>query len=358
MKNINKREVWRVIKYLLFASSAGIIQFGSFTLLNEILHLKYWLAYFIALVLSVIWNFTFNRKYTFRSVKNVPIAMLEIVGYYLVFTPASIFWGIGLENANWNEYLILSFTMIINLITEYLFYTFVVYRNSIDSATKEKSTKGTIIVIEGTDGSGKKTQTELLYKFLKNEGKDVILQSFPNYESGSSMPVKMYLNGEFGENADCLDAYSASTLFATDRVCTWQKLKKQYEEGSIIIFDRYVQSNMLHQAGKIQNKQERNKFLRWLDKFEFKTLKLPRPNKIFFLDVPPVISKKLANDRQDLKAGTKKDIHEQDANHLVNAYKSGKEVAKKYRWTIIKCVSDDNTLKSIEEIHEEIKKLL
>lgn len=359
MKKLEKKEVLRAIKYLLFAASAGIIQFGSFTLLNEILHLDYWVSYFIALVLSVIWNFTFNRKYTFRSVKNVPIAMLEVLAYYAVFTPASIFWGIGLEKVHWNEYLILSLTMIINLITEYLFYTFVVYRLSIDSALKKKPEgAGKIIVIEGTDGSGKKTQTELLYKYLKEQGKNVILQSFPNYESASSAPVKMYLNGELGENANCLDAYATSTLFAVDRVCTWQKLKEAYKNGATIIFDRYVESNMLHQAGKIENKKERNKFVKWLDKFEFETLNLPRPDKIFFLDVPTEISKKLANERQELKAGTKKDIHEQDEQHLIHAYNAGKEVAKKYKWTTISCVDENNNLKPIETIHEEIKKLL
>ncbi len=359
MEKINKKEVLRAIKYLLFAASAGIIQFGSFTLLNEILHLEYWVSYFIALTLSVVWNFTFNRKYTFRSVKNVPIAMLEVLAYYAVFTPASIYWGIALENVHWNEYLILSLTMIINLVTEYLFYTFVVYRNSIDSANKKKENgMGKIIVIEGTDGSGKKTQTELLYKYYKDKGENVILQSFPNYESPSSAPVKMYLNGELGENANSLDAYASSSLFAVDRVCTWQNLKEDYEKGAIIIFDRYVQSNMLHQAGKIANKRERNKFIKWLDNFEFKNLKLPRPDKVYFLDVPPAISKKLANERADLKAGTKKDIHEQDEQHLINAYNAGKEVAKKYKWITIPCTDQNDNLKSIEEIHQEILKLL
>lgn len=357
MKKVNKKEFWRAIKYLLFAASAGIIQFGSFTLLNEILHLDYWLSYFIALALSVVWNFTFNRKYTFRSVKNVPIAMLEVLAYYAIFTPASIYWGIGLENVHWNEYLILAFTMVINLVTEYLFYTFVVYRYSIDSVNKKKG-KGKIIVIEGTDGSGKKTQTELLYKHLKKSGEHVILQSFPNYESNSSAPVKMYLNGELGDNANCLDAYSTSALFAVDRVCTWQKLKEDYNQGATIIFDRYVESNTLHQAGKIDNKRERRKFVKWLDKFEFETLQLPRPDKIFFLDVPTEISKKLANERKGLKSGTKKDIHEQDETHLIRAYNAGKEVAKRYKWKIVSCVNENNELKSIEEIHEEIKKLL
>lgn len=131
---ITKTEVLRAVKYLCFATSAGVVQVGSFTLLNEVFSFEYWLSYFISLALSVVWNFTFNRKFTFRSINNVPIAMLEVVGYYVVFTPASIFWGRGLESVGWNEYLILALTMIVNLVTEYLFYTFVVYRTSIDSA--------------------------------------------------------------------------------------------------------------------------------------------------------------------------------------------------------------------------------
>ena len=214
--------------------------------------------------------------------------------------------------------------------------------------------KGKIIVIEGTDGSGKKTQTELLFKHFKEQGKNVIMQSFPNYDSPSSSPVKMYLNGELGENANSLDAYSASVLFAVDRVCTWQSLKAKYENGAIILFDRYVESNMLHQAGKIEDASEREKFLNWLDNLEFDTLHLPRPDKIIFLDMPPKISKKLANERTDLKAGTKKDIHEQDENHLIHAYESGKYVSKKYNWETINCLDAEGNLKSIAEIHNEV----
>ena len=142
LKKLNKKEILRAIKYLLCAASAGAIQFGSFTLMNEVFGWSYWLAYFIALMLSVVWNFTINRKFTFRTVSNIPIAMLEVLVYYAVFTPASIFWGDALTGqAHWNEYLVLSLTMIINLVTEYLFYMFVVYRTTIDSAVKRKNEK-------------------------------------------------------------------------------------------------------------------------------------------------------------------------------------------------------------------------
>lgn len=211
---------------------------------------------------------------------------------------------------------------------------------------------GKIIAIEGTDGSGKKTQTELLFNYLKQKGK-TILQSFPNYESNSSAPVKMYLNGEFGEAANSLDAYSSSLLFAVDRLCTWQKLKKEYENGTNIVFDRYVQSNMVHQACKIEDETEREKFLNWIDNLEFEVIKLPRPNKVFFLNMPPKISKALANARKDLKAGTEKDIHEKDEKYLTSAYNAGMSVAKKFGWEIIDCIKDGK-LKTIEEIHKEI----
>lgn len=214
--------------------------------------------------------------------------------------------------------------------------------------------KGKIFVIEGTDGSGKKTQTELLFKYLSQKHK-TLLQSFPNYESNSSAPIKMYLNGEFGDTATSLDAYSSSLLFTVDRLCTWQKLKEEYENGTFVVFDRYVQSNMVHQACKIEDEEERQKFLNWIDDLEFDIVKLPRPDKIFFLNMPPEISKALANARTELKAGTAKDIHEKDQNYLTSAYNTGIEVAKKFGWEIINCF-EDGKLKSIEEIHNEIVK--
>ena len=213
---------------------------------------------------------------------------------------------------------------------------------------------GYIIVIEGTDGSGKQTQSIRLYERLKSEGYNVMCQSFPNYESNSSAPVKMYLGGELCEKASDMDAYQTSSLFAVDRLCTYMKdLKSHYDAGGIIILDRYTQSNMLHQAGKIHDRYERDKFLDWLDNFEFNELKLPRADKVIFLDVPPKVSMKLARERAGLKAGTKQDIHEQDSNHLIDAYNSGKYVSSKYNWDVISCVEKDN-LKTIEQIGENI----
>lgn len=213
---------------------------------------------------------------------------------------------------------------------------------------------GYIIVIEGTDGSGKRTQTEKLYNRLLSEGYNVRMQSFPNYDSPSASPVKMYLNGEFGSDDKSLDAYQASSLYAVDRLCTYNKdLKNFYENDGIIIFDRYVESNMLHQAGKIRDEVETDKFLDWLDELEFGTLKLPRANKVIFLDVPVEISMNLAKARGEYKSSTEKDIHESSEGHLLNAYNSGKFVSKKYNWEVIDCVYNGE-IRAIDDIAEKI----
>jgi len=213
---------------------------------------------------------------------------------------------------------------------------------------------GYIIVIEGTDGSGKQTQSIKLYERLKAHGYNVIRQSFPNYDSNSSAPVKMYLGGELCEKASDMDAYQTSALFAVDRLCTYMKeLKAHYDAGGVIILDRYTQSNMLHQAGKIHDAIKRDKFLDWLNNFEFELLKLPRADKVIFLDVPPEVSMRLAREREGLKAGTSQDIHEQDSSHIIDAYNSGKYVANKYGWEVINCV-ENNNLKTINQIHKEI----
>lgn len=128
-----KREILRTIKYALVAASAGIIQILSFTLLNEIAQLYYWVSYLIALVLSVLWNFTLNRRYTFKSAANVKKAMLLVFAYYLVFTPASTWLEHALTALGWNEYLVTVINMLINFVTEFLYQRFVVFRKSIDT---------------------------------------------------------------------------------------------------------------------------------------------------------------------------------------------------------------------------------
>lgn len=151
-----KNDIIRILKFVGFSCSAGVIQFVVFTILNEVLHLIYWPAYLIALTLSVLWNFTFNRKFTFKSANNVPIAMLKVAAYYVVFTPLSTLWGDALtDKAHWNEYLVLAFTMVINLVTEYLFNQFVVYRKSMNTNALGKKENAALEAAGKHDGAEK-----------------------------------------------------------------------------------------------------------------------------------------------------------------------------------------------------------
>ena len=136
-----KKEFLRTVKFVLFSISAGVIQVVSFTLMEEVFHITHWISYLVALVLSVLWNFTLNRKFTFCSANNVPVAMLKVAGFYLIFTPVSTWWTAVLTGAGfgWNEYLVLAITMLINFVTEYLFDRFVVFGDSIDTAKEQKA---------------------------------------------------------------------------------------------------------------------------------------------------------------------------------------------------------------------------
>ena len=134
-----KRELIRTVKFVLFSISAGVIQVASDALFNEVFHFAAWLSYLLSLALSVLWNFTLNRKFTFQSASNVPIAMLKVAGFYLVFTPLSTWWTAVLTGASvgWNEYLVLAITMIVNFVSEYLFQRFFVFGDSLDTAAKK-----------------------------------------------------------------------------------------------------------------------------------------------------------------------------------------------------------------------------
>ena len=141
----NGKELWRAVKFLLFSASAGIIEIVSFALLNELTPWSYWPCYLIALVLSVLWNFTLNRRFTFRSANNVPVAMLKVAAYYAVFTPLSTMLGSWLaDGLGWNEYLVTAINMALNFVTEYLYDTFVVFRGTIDTndLAKKENEKG------------------------------------------------------------------------------------------------------------------------------------------------------------------------------------------------------------------------
>ena len=214
---------------------------------------------------------------------------------------------------------------------------------------------GKLFVIDGTDGSGKQTQLGELKKRLDKEKVDYRVVSFPNYDSKTSTLVKMYLSGDFGTNSKEISPYIASTFYAADRYATYQtELKDYYENGGLILADRYTTSNMIHQAGKIHDKDERDKFLKWLWDFEFNLYKLPIPTEVFFLNMPVEKSLELiANRENKFTHSSKKDIHESDKNHLIDAYSAACDVAKDYNWYEVKCVKDDK-IRTIEDIHEEI----
>lgn len=215
--------------------------------------------------------------------------------------------------------------------------------------------KGFIISIEGTDGSGKHTQQQLLLQALKNENYPVFEQAFPNYDSPSSDPVKMYLAGEFGSDPNCLDAYQASSLYAIDRLCTYRKnVASHYDNGEIILFDRYVQSNFIHQSSKIKDESQKQKYLEWEQDFEFEKLGLPRPDLVFFIEMPVHKSIELAHAREQYKTGEQKDIHEENQNYLTNSYNNGLSLANQFGWKLIHCLDENGNLKTREAIHSEI----
>lgn len=214
---------------------------------------------------------------------------------------------------------------------------------------------GKLFVIDGTDGSGKQTQLQKLKERFDNEKIDYKVVSFPNYNSPSSSLVKMYLNGDFGTDAQSISPYIASTFFAADRYATFKmQFEEYYKSGGIILADRYTTANMVHQAGKIKDEQEREKFLKWLWDFEFGLYGLPVPTEVFFLNMPFEYSQKLMENRENkITHGEKKDIHESNKQHLQDAYNEACKLVKKYNWCEIKCVKDGK-IRTIDDIHEEI----
>ena len=213
---------------------------------------------------------------------------------------------------------------------------------------------GKLYVIEGVDGSGKATQTELLYQALLAEGKPVRKVSFPDYDSPSSSLIKMYLNGEFGTDPQSVNAFATSVFFAVDRFASFRKdWQEFYENGGIIIADRYVTSNLVHQSGKISDAAEKERYIQWLSDLEYNIFGLPKPDCVIFLDMPPAYSLKLRQQRNELKQGLTADIHEADQTYLQNAYKNAIGIAKHQEWHTISCVADDK-IRTIEDIHAEI----
>lgn len=212
---------------------------------------------------------------------------------------------------------------------------------------------GKLIVIEGVDSSGKETQTKLLFEYLQNKGLNTKKISFPDYESDFCMPVKGYLAGELGDNPDDVNAYAASSFYAIDRYASYKRdWGRFYESGGIIVCDRYVTSNIVHQAMKIRG--DKTAFIEWLADYEYEKLGLPRPDVVIFLDMSPVAAQFLMKNRANKITGeAQKDIHEKNSDYLAAAYNNAVGIAEKCGWKRVVCAEGLN-IRTIEDIHEEI----
>ncbi len=214
---------------------------------------------------------------------------------------------------------------------------------------------GKLITIEANDGSGKETQSKRLVEHLKADGYNVRRVTYPNYASDSSVLVRMYLNGEFAENADEVNPYAASVFFAVDRYASFKREWQDfYDAGGIVIADRYTTANMIHQTAKLSDNAEIDAFLNWLSDFEYNIMGIPRPDMTFFLDVPVAHSIKVIEARANkIDGSATKDIHERDNSHLERAYQASQIVGQREGWIRIISMQGD-AFRPIEAIHLDI----
>ena len=211
---------------------------------------------------------------------------------------------------------------------------------------------GKLIVFEGTDGSGKSTQFELLAKRLEAEGEAFHRLRFPQYSEPSSALIRMYLGGAFGEDPEAVNAYAASTFYAVDRYASYQRVwKDYYQGGGLVVSDRYTTSNAVHQGSKVPE-GERAEFFRWLYDLEYDRMGLPRPDLVVLLDMPVELSEQLMRKREQ-STGTHADIHERDEAYLKKCHEAALHAATYYGWRTVSCAKD-GAIRSVEEIHEEV----
>ncbi|MCM1285559.1 MAG: deoxynucleoside kinase [Acetobacter sp.] len=209
-----------------------------------------------------------------------------------------------------------------------------------------------LIIIEGLDGCGKSTQTELIEKYFNNQNISYRKIKLPDYDSKSSELVKMYLNGDFGSSADDVNAYAAGAFYAVDRFASYMlEWKKDYENKDIILADRYATSNSIYQMEKI-DEVDWDKYLEWSADFEYEKIGIPKPDLVIYLDMPIEISQKLMTSRYNGDE-EKKDVHEADVEFLQKCRKSALYTAKKQGWAVIPC-SDGESPLPIDEIHNTI----
>ncbi len=213
---------------------------------------------------------------------------------------------------------------------------------------------GRLIVLEGTDGSGKATQSKLLLERLQKEGVDCLPLTFPRYGEPSCAPVELYLSGKLGARPGDVNAYAASSFYAVDRYCSYkQSWGGFYERGGVLIADRYTTSNAVHQASKLP-RAERKAFLDWLFGYEYGLLGLPEPTAVFYLDVPIELTERMMR-RREAETGGAADIHERDEAYLRACRETGEQLVADYGWQYVDC-SRDGSMRRVEDIHEEIYK--
>ena len=213
--------------------------------------------------------------------------------------------------------------------------------------------KGTLIVIEGTDGSGKSTQFARLCQRAQGENIPFQRLVFPQYSEPSSALIRMYLDGEFGQKPGDVNPYAASAFYAVDRYASWKKVwQNHHEAGGLVLADRYTTSNAVHQTSKLPQ-GERRPFLDWLADFEYRRLGLPEPDLVLCLDLPTDKAVEMLR-RREAATHTKGDIHETDTAYLAACRSAALEAAAVYGWRVIPCLDGEGGLRSIDEIHHEI----
>ena len=215
---------------------------------------------------------------------------------------------------------------------------------------------GKLIVVEGAcDGIGKSTQYSLLKDYLISKGNKVTYHHFPSYNTVQGAPVEKYLAGEYGKISD-LSPYFITNLYAMDRAITWNiDLKKNYLAGDTILLDRYTTSSLIYQSALIEDIDEKKKFIDWVCDYEYNKLGVKKPDMVIFLTAPFDVVNRLRTSRVD-NEGIVNDIHERDIVFMKKVYDNAIFVADYLKWNIIEC-SNNNEMRSIEEIHEDIKKL-
>ena len=213
--------------------------------------------------------------------------------------------------------------------------------------------KGKLIVFEGTDGSGKTTQVQLLSQRLTREGVEFRIIDFPRYGNPFAEPAKLYLEGALGKKAGDVNAYAASSFYAVDRYASWKKVwQRWYERGGLVLTDRYTTSNAVHQGSKLPD-EEKGPFFRWLADFEYRRLGLPEPDLVLYLDMPTDQAMTMLRQRE-AATHTKGDIHETDGAYLAACRQAARQAADLYGWHTIPCLDEHGRLRDIDTIHEAL----